>query len=78
MHLAGESNARDRISATAQLAESAPHCLAARPPPIARILFRPSLLRARERSVVAGSGRNYFSAFVDNESSGAAGANIDP
>lgn len=78
MHLPGEPEAGDFISAGSQGAESASNRQAAGSPPIVRILFRPSQLRRCERGVLFRAGRDHSPVFINDESAGSAGANVDP
>jgi|CZKY01.1.fsa_nt_gi hypothetical protein len=78
MHLPRESDAGDFISAGPQGVKSASNRQTAGSPPVVRILFRPSRLRRCEGRVLFCAGRDDSPAFINDESTGSAGADIDP
>lgn len=78
VHLPGKSNAGNFVGSSPAARESAPYSQRSCSPPIPRILFCPSQLRARERNVLLGAGRDNKAVFIDDERASAARTNIDP
>ena len=78
VHLAGESNAGNFVGSSSASGEGALYSQHRGSPPIPRILFCPSHLRAGERNVLLGAGRDNPAVFIDDECAGAARTNIDP
>jgi len=78
VHLARESNAGNFVGSSSAAGESASHSQRRGSPPIARILFCPSQLRAGKRNVLLGAGRDNAAMFIDDKCAGAARTNIDP
>jgi hypothetical protein len=78
MHLPRKPDAGDFISAGSRDIESASNRQTAGSPPILRILFRPSQLRRCKRRVLFCAGCDDSPAFINDESAGSAGADIDP
>jgi hypothetical protein len=77
VHLSGESDTLDRRCAGAVIFHGPAYCVAAGPPPVPRVLFRPTELRRLKCLVVGGSRREHSSALIDNQSAGTAGADIN-
>src|SRR6202022_1873540 len=77
MHLSGETNTGDVISGDARVVQREAHGLAEGSPPIPGILLRPTLVGGDERLVVFCSRRNHSSAFVHDQGTGPAGADIN-
>jgi hypothetical protein len=78
MHLPRESDAGDFISAASEGIESTSNGYSTRLPPILRKLFCPSRLRRCEGRVLLGARGDDSPLFINDESSGSAGADIDP
>jgi hypothetical protein len=78
MHLPGKADASDFISAGSRGFEGKSNRHLAGSPPIIRRLFRPTQLRRNERRVPRCARCDDSPVFIDDESTGSAGANIDP
>lgn len=77
MHLSGEADAADCLSARAELRKGLSDDESACLPPIARVLLRPADLRRLKRYVFRRSGREYFTPFVNDECARSACTDVD-
>lgn len=78
VHLPGEADGRDFVSARFRRMECALNRQSAGSPPIVRILLCPSHLRRREGNMLFGTAGQDSPMFVHNQRTGSAGADIDP
>ena len=77
VHLAGEADARDVITAQARLLERLSNREAAGSPPVLGILLGPADLWGSEGRMLFGGGTHYMSVRVDDERARAAGSDVD-
>jgi len=77
MHLARKSDSGDRFGRETGTLESPANCKCGSAPPVARVLLRPSRLRAGEIRVLFRARGKDRAMFAEDDSAGSAGSNID-
>jgi len=77
VHLSGVANAADLFATEVGSGQRFPNRYRAGPPPVVRVLLRPSDLGGRKGRVIFRGGRNDTPARLDNNHSSAARSNVN-